>query len=70
MTSMLQRGKDKLVNGVILGALFGAMIIWGAQIYTWLQTTVPTTWLVLGEFSLPVYIIGLGALAGYLVDRI
>jgi len=70
VSSMLQRGKDKLLNGVVLGALFGVAIIWGEPIYTWLLANIPSTWLVLGEFSLPVYVIGAGALIGYVVDRV
>ena len=71
MTSnLLQRGKDNLLNGVILGALFGRAIVGGKPVYTWLLANVPSTWLVLGELSLPVYVIGIGALAGYIVDRV
>ncbi len=70
VSSLLQKGKDKLLNGVILGALFGAVIVWGVNIYGWLITNVPSSWLVLGEFSLPVYVIGAGALIGYIVDRV
>ena len=70
MASLLHRGKDKLLNGVVLGAMLGAAIVWGAPIYSWLIINIPSTWLVLGDLSLPIYIIGVGALAGYFVDRI
>ena len=70
MASLLHRGKDKLLNGIILGALLGAAIVWGADIYSWLILNFPNNLLVLGEWSLPIYIIGAGALIGYIVDRI
>ncbi len=62
--------KDKLLNGVVLGAALGAAIVWGAPIYSWLIINIPSAWLVLGDFSLPIYIIGIGALAGLIVDKI
>ena len=65
-----KKGTDSLKNGLVLGALLGAMIVWGAQIYSWLIINVPTAWLILGEWSLPIYIIGVGALAGYIIDRV
>ncbi len=70
MASILQRGRDKLLNGVVLGAMLGAAIVWGAPIYSWLIINVPSAWLVIGDWSLPIYIIGAGALAGYIVDRV
>ncbi len=69
MTSLLQRGRDNLLNGIVLGALLAAAIIWGGTIYGWIEGIVPVDWLVLGEWSLPVYLLGLGALIGYIVDR-
>jgi len=69
-SQFFQKGKDKLLNGIVLGALLGAAIVWGAQIYTWLIINVPSAWLVLGEWSLPIYVIGFGAILGYIVDRI
>ena len=62
--------KDDLFNGVVLGGLLGAAIVWGAPIYTWIIETVPSAWLVLGNSSLPLYLIGVGALIGYIVDKI
>jgi len=70
MASIFKKGKDKLVNGIVLGALLGAAIVWGAQIYTWILLTVPQSWMVLGSASLPIYVIGIGALAGYIIDRV
>ncbi len=62
--------KDKLLNGVVLGGLLGAAIVWGAPIYSWIIINFPNNWLVLGDVSLPAYLIGLGALAGWIVDKI
>ena len=70
MTSFWTRtGRDNLQNGAILGALLAAAIVWGSTVYEWIEGIVPLDWLVLGEFSLPVYLLGLGALVGYIVDR-
>ena len=69
-SSLLHRGKDKLLNGVILGAILGAAIVWGAPIYSWLIINIPSAWLVVGDISLPIYIIGAGAWIGYVVDRV
>ena len=62
--------KDKLINGVVLGGLLGAAIVWGAPVYTWIIETVPPAWCVLGNLSLPLYLIGAGALVGYIVDKV
>ena len=62
--------KDKLLNGTILGALAGFLIWQGAPIYTWLLINIPSYWLKLGDLSLPLYLIGAGALIGYIVDKI
>ncbi len=68
--TLLQRGRDKLLNGTILGMLLAAAIIWGSTVYGWIEGIIPVDWLILGEFSLPVYLLGLGALIGNIVDRI
>ncbi len=68
-SSLLSRGKDKLLNGVILGAILGATIVWGEPIYSWLIINIPSSWLVLGEWSLPIYVVGTMAILGYIVDR-
>jgi len=63
------RGADNLKNGTFLGALFGLAIVWGDKFYDWLTLSMPSSWMYLGELSLPVYIIVAGALIGYFVDR-
>jgi hypothetical protein len=67
--NLLQRGRDNLLNGTILGGLFAAAIIWGGSIYGWMKEMIPLEWLILGELSLPVYLLGIGALVGYIIDR-
>lgn len=70
MTSFWTKtGKDTLHNGAILGGLLAAAIIWGGTVYGWIEGIVPVDWLILGDFSLPVYLLGIGALVGYIVDR-
>lgn len=61
--------KDDLFNGVVLGGLLGAAIVWGAPIYTWIIETVPPAWYVLGDPSLPLYLIGAGMLVGWIIDK-
>ncbi len=69
MTSFWKKGSDTLHNGTVLGALAGLFIWQGASIYTWLIEQVPSVWLKLGTYSLPIYLIGAGALIGYIIDR-
>jgi len=64
-----KKGRDTLHNGTVLGALAGLFIWQGANVYSWLIINIPTAWLKLGTYSLPIYLIGLGALVGYIVDR-
>jgi len=64
-----KKGRDTLHNGTVLGALAGFFIWQGANVYSWLIINIPTAWLKIGTYSLPIYLIGLGALVGYIVDR-
>jgi len=71
MTSNFWRSglKDKIHNGGVLGGLLGLAIWQGANIYSWLVINVPSAWLKLGEFSLPIYLILAGVLVGLIVDK-
>ena len=69
MASVWRKTGDNLQNGTILGALFGITIVWGEQIYDWIVGVVPLNWLYLGEMSIPIYLITIGALGGYFIDR-
>jgi len=69
MGSLLRKGSDSLKNGMVLGALSGVFIWQGSKIYSYLIINIPSAWLKLGACSLPIYLIGLGALVGYIVDR-
>lgn len=69
MTTFWRKTGDNLQNGTILGSLFGASIAWGSGIYDWVVEIVPTTWLYFGDYSIPIYLIAIGALIGYFVDR-
>lgn len=69
MTSFWKKTGDNLQNGTILGALFGAAIVWGGGIYDWIVEMVPLNWLLIGDLSIPLYLVGAGALIGYIVDR-
>ncbi len=69
MAKFWRKGADNLRNGAVLGAIAGFIIWQGAGIYTWLLETIPPAWYVLGDLSLPIYLIVVGALVGYMVDR-
>ena len=71
MATLLQRGKDNLTNGVILGGIAGALIIWGDTVKGWVTDIIPQSWInVFPEgYGLAIILIGLGALVGYIVDR-
>ena len=72
--AFLKKGSDNLLNGVGLGAAFGAAIIWGSSILNQIKTVIPQAWTSWSPTSYPdlalwVYIIGAGALIGYIIDR-
>jgi len=69
MASFWKQGKDTLHNGTVLGALLGIAIVWGSVILAKIEELIPATWEVLGEYSIPVYIIGACAILGYAMDR-
>lgn len=69
MGSIWRKGKDTLHNGTVLGVLLGIAVVWGSTILAKIEEIIPETWIVLGEYSIPVYIIGACALLGYLIDR-
>ena len=61
--------KDKIRNGGVLGGLAGLAIWQGATVYSWLLINIPTAWLKLGEYSLPIYLILAGVLIGIIIDK-
>jgi len=70
MGSIWKKGSDTLHNGLVIGILMSAAILWGDKIYNWIVPIIPevaTTFA--GEWSIPIVLLGLGGLAGYLVDR-
>ena len=69
MAELMKRGRDSLTNGVVLGAVIGAMIVWGDKVLGFIEGIVPSNWIVLGVWSVPLYVIGAGALIGYIIDR-
>lgn len=64
-----KKGKDKLDNGAILGAISGALIYFGEDVVAFLQETIPESAKFMGEWSLLIYSIGGFALLGYILDR-
>jgi len=70
MGSFWKKGSDTLHNGTVLGAVAGALIVWGDKVYNWLIPVIPEAWITFaGDWSIPIILIGLGALLGYAVDR-
>ena len=69
MATLMKKGSDSLRNGTILGAIAGVFIWQGSNIYTWLIETLPSAWMALGDWSLPIYLIAGGALIGWIIDR-
>lgn len=63
--------KDKIQNGAVLGGLFGAAVAWGDKVSTYLaeKVVIPADWMYFNEWTMTVYLIGAGALIGYLVDK-
>ena len=60
-------------NGVVLGAVLGAAILWGDKIrgplIEFLNSAIPKQVSFLGALWAPLIIIGVCALIGYIVDR-
>jgi len=69
MTFWKSSVRDKVKNGTFLGGLLGLAIWQGANIYAWILGNFPSEYLYLGEFSLPIYLIGIGALVGFIIDK-
>ena len=69
--SLLQRGKDNLANGAVLGGITGALIIYGQRVYDWLVPLIPESWIGIfpDGYGIPVILIGIGVLLGYIIDR-
>jgi len=63
--------KDKLVNGTALGAIVGITLFWGSGIRDWIMDTfsAPSQLSFLGDLGLPLIVIGIFTLAGYLIDK-
>lgn len=65
---MALRNKDGTILGLVAGLLMTtpAISLWVA---TQIGAVIPSEWLVLGTYSIPIFGAGAGALIGYLVDR-
>lgn len=69
MATFWRRGTDNLKNGTILGGIFGLVIVFGQAIYDFFVDIIPESWIFLGSWSIPVYLVLVGALLGYIIDR-
>jgi len=63
-------GKDLLHNGTVLGAITGALLVWGDKVYNWIVSVLPASLMnFAGSWSIPIILVAAGALLGYVVDR-
>lgn len=60
---------DNLKNGTIFGALAGLAVAGGNYIIEFLKGVIPANAMVFGAWSLWVYLVAIGALTGYIIDR-
>ena len=68
--SFWKKGTDTLHNGVVMGGLLGAAVAWGDTVLAKVEDVIPAGLAtVLGEYTIPIYLIAAGALLGYAVDR-
>lgn len=65
---MRSRTKDGLIFGSILGASLAYPQV-GAYLRDFLADIIPTTWQIMGDFSIPAYIIIVSILIGWAVDK-
>ena len=66
----MKRGSDGLLNGIFLGLAFSSAIIWGSEVYGWIEGIIPLNWQTFaGDFSIPLIILVAGGILGYIVDR-
>jgi len=70
MGSFFRKGSDNLLNGTIIGMIVGALVVWGQRVYDFVVPMIPESWMIFGEFSVPVILIAIGGLIGYIVDRV
>ena len=72
MTSIFKKGTDDLKNGAVIGGLLGAAIAFGDRVTEFVadKIVIPLDWMVFGDvWTLPIYFIEIGAVAGYFVDK-
>ena len=70
--SFWKKGGDTLQDGTVLGAIAGALLVWGDKVSSWLIPMIPVSARTFAgdTFSLPIIFIGAGAILGYIVDRV
>lgn len=61
-------GTDNLKNGIYLGMLMGITAYFGQEIVK-IFNSLPQGWMVLGEYSVLFYMMGIGGIIGYYIDR-
>ena len=68
--NILRKGADRLGNGILFGIVAGFAAVFGERIIAQIVPLIPEKALILGTLSLPVYIISIFAVAGYIIDRL
>ena len=64
--------RNKQKDGLLFGGLLGASLAYpqvGAYVTDFLSDIIPATWQVMGDFSIPFYIIAGSILIGWAVDK-
>ncbi len=61
--------KDTAKNGTVVGGLMGLFIVIGDTIVKSLKDILPSSWLILGDLSVPIYIILVSVIVGYAIDK-
>lgn len=59
-------------DGLILGALLGLVASYpkiGEWLIDFLESVIPESWQIFGDFSITVFAIGIGAIIGLIVDK-
>lgn len=62
-------GTDNLKNGIYLGAIMGLLVYFGEGIIKFITELVPESLKFFGQHSTLFYLIIIGAIIGYYVDR-
>ncbi len=64
--------RNKTKDGIIFGGILGASLAYpqvGAYLRSFLADSIPSSWQLMGDFTIPFYIIIVAILIGWIVDK-